>query len=166
MRVAVSVLLAASAFAVAGCATSPAPAPVASAPPPTPASAPPAAGLAPDDLVGRWGLAAFHKEGDRARTTANARGQCGQPYTIARGPNGGVLMHLADQTQPTELRTKAGPGGTRFIGPEGPAGDPNDREVVAFDGRTMLLRWVDPEVSGRYGTMVYVRCGTATAARR
>ena len=165
MRSAFTIILAvAASLALASCATSPPP-PVASAPAPAPVSAPPAAGLAADDLVGRWGLAAFHREGDRARTTANARGQCAQPYTIARGPTGGVMMHLADQTQPTEVRTKAGPGGTRYIGPEGPAGDPADREVVAFDGRTMMLRWVDPEVSGRYGTMVYVRCGTATARR-
>lgn len=165
MRSAVTITLAASSLVLAGCATSPPPPVATAAPIAGPAAAPPAPGLAPDDLVGRWGLAAFHKEGDRARTTANARGQCGQPYTIARGPTGGVMMHLADQTQPSELRTKAGPGGTRYIGPEGPAGDPADREVVAFDGRTMLLRWVDPEVSGRYGTMVYVRCGSATARR-
>jgi hypothetical protein len=34
-----------------------------------------------------------------------------------------------------------------------------DREVVTFDGRVLILRWMDPEVQGRYGTMVYVRCG-------
>lgn len=164
MRAAVPLILAVSAFGFAGCATTPPP--VASAPAPAPINAPPAPGLAPDDLVGRWGLAAFQKEGDRVRTTAQARGQCGQPYTITRGPTGGVMMHLADQTQPSELRTKAGPDGRRYIGPEGPAGDPADREVVSFDRNTMLLRWVDPEVSGRYGTMVYVRCGGAAVARR
>jgi hypothetical protein len=31
--------------------------------------------------------------------------------------------------------------------------------VVSFDGRVLILRWMDPEVQGRYGTMVYVRCG-------
>ncbi len=30
--------------------------------------------------------------------------------------------------------------------------------MVSFDGRVMALRFVDPEVHGRYGTMVYVRC--------
>src|SRR5215831_764094 len=68
----------------------PAPPPVASAPP----SSIPAA-----SLVGRWGFAAYHKEGDRARTEAAARGQCGrngQPYVIGAGASGGVLMHLAD----------------------------------------------------------------------
>ncbi len=31
--------------------------------------------------------------------------------------------------------------------------------MVSFDGRVLTLRWMDPEVQGRYGTMVYVRCG-------
>ena len=31
--------------------------------------------------------------------------------------------------------------------------------MVSFDGRVLTLRWMDQEVQGRYGTMVYVRCG-------
>ena len=31
-----------------------------------------------------------------------------------------------------------------------------DREVVNFDGRMLVLRQVDPETAGRYGTSVYV----------
>lgn len=136
-----------------GCASTPQP-----AIPAPPAAAPPAPGIAPEDLVGRWGFASYHKEADRERTITHARGQCRQPYVITRGPAGGVMMHLADQNQPTELFTKAGPSGGRFIGPEGPAGDANDREIVSFDGRVLILRWLDPEVAGRYGTAVYVRC--------
>ena len=37
--------------------------------------------------------------------------------------------------------------------------------MVAFDGRVLILRWMDPEVQGRYGTMVYVRCGPEGAKR-
>ena len=135
--------------------------PGASAPPveaaPEPAALPP--GFAPEEIVGRWGLAAYHKETDRARTEAAARGQCKQAYTIGRGPSGGVMMHLADSTQPEELRLKGGPGGKTYVGPAGAPGGPRDREVVSFDGRVLLLRWIDPEVQGRYGTAVYVRCG-------
>jgi hypothetical protein len=40
-----------------------------------------------------------------------------------------------------------------------------DREVLTFDGRILILRWMDPEVQGRYGTMVYVRCGPEGAKR-
>jgi hypothetical protein len=34
-----------------------------------------------------------------------------------------------------------------------------DREVVSFDGRVLITRWIDPEVAGRYGNALYVRCG-------
>src|SRR5687767_9020608 len=58
-----------------------------------PTSAPLPASIPAQDLVGRWGLAAYHKEDDRARTEAAARGQCRQPYNISRGARGGVVMH-------------------------------------------------------------------------
>jgi hypothetical protein len=117
-------------------------------------------GFPPQDIVGRWGLAAFHKVEDRARTEKAATDQCKQPYIITLGPSGGVMMHLADQATPTELRLKGAPGNRTFIGPaEDPPGGQQDREVVSFDGRVLALRWVDSEVQGRYGTMVYVRCG-------
>src|SRR5262249_19638232 len=54
----------------------------------------------PQDIVGRWGLAAYHKEEDRARTEAAARGQCNQPYVITLGPSGGVMMHLRIRRRP------------------------------------------------------------------
>jgi hypothetical protein len=112
------------------------------------------------DIIGRWGFASYHKEGDRGRTEAAARGQCNQPYVIAQGANGGVIMHLADQSQPVELRLKGGPGGKNYIGPADEAGgSARDREIVSLDGRVMILRWIDPEVAGRYGVGVYVRCG-------
>jgi hypothetical protein len=40
-----------------------------------------------------------------------------------------------------------------------------DREVEHFDGRVLILRWMDPEVQGRYGTMVYARCPPEGAKR-
>jgi hypothetical protein len=114
--------------------------------------------------VGRWGLAAYHKAEDRDRTITAARGQCRQPYTIELGATGGVMMHLADEPQATELRLKGGPGGRNYIGPEGGPGGEQDREILSFDGRVMILQWMDAEVQGRYGTMVYVRCGAEGAA--
>jgi hypothetical protein len=157
------------ALALAGCASSmsvsssPEPVAVQSTSAPLPASIP------AQDLVGRWGLAAYHKEDDRARTEAAARGQCRQPYNISRGGRGGVVMHLADQSQPTELILKGGPDGKNYIGlGEEPSGGQRDREIVSFDGRVLVTRWVDPEVAGRYGTSVYVRCGAegAPAAKK
>ena len=50
-----------------------------------------------------------------------------------------------------------------YVGPGDQPGAENDREVVSFDGRVLVLKWVDPEVAGRYGTMVLVRCGAEGA---
>jgi hypothetical protein len=114
----------------------------------------------PQDLVGRWGLAAYHVESDRPRIEAAAAQACRQPYVITLGPSGGVMMHLADQATPTELALKGAPGGKTYIGPrDEPPDSAHDRLVEQFDGRVLITRWVDPEVQGRYGTMVYVRCG-------
>jgi hypothetical protein len=129
-------------------------------PPPAPAvAAPPPPNMNPGDLVGRWGLAAYHKEADRARTEVGARNACNNAYVIGRGPSGGVIMHLADTTQPLELRLKQGSDGRVYLGPEGPAPDSKDREVVTFDGRMLVLRYVDPDIATRYGTSIFVRCG-------
>jgi hypothetical protein len=151
---------------LAGCASSMSvgPGPEATAVPTT--SAPLPASIPAQDLVGRWGLAAYHKDEDRARTETAARGQCRQPYNISRGPRGGVIMHLPDQAQPTELSLKGGPDGKNYIGlGEEPAGGQRDREIVSFDGRVLVTRFTDPEVAGRYGTSVYVRCGAETGPR-
>jgi hypothetical protein len=110
------------------------------------------------EIVGRWGYAAFHDQKDRRRTEANARGQCRQPYVIGEGPGGGVMMYLADSSQLQELRLKGSASGKDYIGPPGQTPGPQDREIVSFDGRVMLLKFVDPEIDGRYGTGVYVRC--------
>jgi hypothetical protein len=112
-----------------------------------------------DAIVGRWGLASYQKEADRARTTAAARAQCGKPYIIEKGQSGGVIMHVADDPQPQELFLKGSADGKTFIGPPGDAGGISDREIVSFEKDVFVTHWVDPEVAGRYGTMVYVRCG-------
>jgi hypothetical protein len=119
----------------------------------------------PEEIVGRWGYGAYHNDSDLARTTAAARGQCGQPVVINRGPSGGVMMYLADSADLQELQLKGSQNGKNYIGPPGDPGGPQDREIVSFDGRTMVLRWMDPEVAGRYGTGVYVRCAPEGATR-
>lgn len=130
-------------------------------PPPPPVGAP----LVPsrynsEEFVGRWGFTSYQKDTDRARTITAAGRLCRTPYVIAKGPTGGVMMHLADQRQPTELRLKGSAEGRNYIGPDGePSGSAQDREILSFDGRVLVTRYVDPDAANRYGNMVYVRCG-------
>jgi hypothetical protein len=132
----------------------------------TPAAAP-EPGVAPempatiraDEIVGRWGLASYQNPADRARTEAAAKSQCKQPYVIGAGSSGGVVMHLADQATPQELRLKGSPSGKNYIGPPGPTPGEQDREIVSFDGRVLITRFTDKDAATRYGNMVYVRCG-------
>jgi hypothetical protein len=112
-----------------------------------------------DELVGKWGLAAYNNPNDRARTEKQALAGCKQPYTIGAGTSGGVVMHLADQATPQELRLKGSSSGKNYIGPAGPPGGEQDREVLSFDGRVLITRFVDKDAATRYQTMVYVRCG-------
>jgi hypothetical protein len=153
-----------SALALSSCATNNNPPPAADTAPLAAAPMVPSA-YRPEEVVGRWGYGAYHNETDRARTEAAARSQCGQPVVINRGPNGGVMMYLADSAQLQELQLKGSQNGKNYIGPPGPPGGIQDREIVAFDGRSMVLRWTNSEISGRYGTGVYVRCGAEGVAR-
>jgi hypothetical protein len=113
----------------------------------------------PEELVGKWGLASYQNPADRVRTEGQAKAQCKQPYVIGAGTSGGVVMHLADQATPQELRVKGSQGGKNYIGPAGPPGGEQDREIISFDGRVLVTRFVDPDAATRYGNMVYVRCG-------
>jgi hypothetical protein len=134
---------------IAGCGENPAP---------TPAIV--AASVSPDQLVGKWGFAAYHKDEDRTRTIKEAKAQCNRPYVIDKGPTGGVMMNLADQKELSELFLVGGPTGQTYLGPQGAAaGGPDDRIVTNVDANSFTTVWVDPENASRYGTSVYVRCG-------
>jgi hypothetical protein len=139
-------------FSLPSLSSSPSPAPEPGVAPEMPAT------IRPDEIVGRWGLASFQNPADRARTEAAARSQCKQPYVIGAGTSGGVIMHLADQATPQELRLKGSPSGKNYIGPPGPTPGEQDREIVSFDGRVLITRFVDKDAATRYGNMVYVRC--------
>ena len=130
--------------------------------PPPPAEPPPIpempASIRSEEIVGRWGLASYMNPADKVRTENAARGQCKNPYIIGAGATGGVMMHLADEATPQELRLKGSPSGKNYIGPPGPAGSPQDREIVSFDGRILVTKFIDKDAAVRYGNMVYVRC--------
>jgi hypothetical protein len=133
--------------------------PFASSTPEAPATPLPPPSLRADEITGRWGLASYHRDADRPRTEAAARGQCNQPYNIERSASGGVLMLGHDNPATVDMAIKGSYENKTYIGP-GPTPKGNDdREVVSFDGKTLVLKWVDQEVAGRYGIMVLVRCG-------
>ena len=148
--------LSATAFLVAGCQT--VDRPIGPSPGASSALGPAAATVPADRLVGRWGLAAYHRDSDRPRTEKEARAQCSNAYVIAKGANGGVIMHLADEKEPEELFLKTG-GAKIYLGPSGPAPMAEDREIVSMDDRIVIMRFMDPDVIKRYGTSIYVRCG-------
>ena len=129
----IAIIVAAS---LAGCVSGPPPAP---AQPPAPAvepTLPPS--FQPQELIGRWGLAAYHRPDDRARTEAAARNQCKQPYIIGAGPSGGVTLHLADQKEPQELAVKGSRSGKNYIGPsDDPPGGAQDREHPCRQSRPL-----------------------------
>jgi hypothetical protein len=136
------------------------------APPPPPPHVPPS--IHAEEIVGKWGLAAYHRDQDRARTQNAARSQCGKPYEIRASANGGVMMLGHDNPQVQEMTLKGSTEGKTYVGPGDLPAGMDDREVVSFDGKVLILKWVDPEVAGRYGNMVLVRCEgkTHTAANR
>jgi hypothetical protein len=138
------------------------------APPPPPPVQPPS--VHAEEIVGNWGLAAYHRDQDRARTQANAKGQCSNPYAIETSASGGVMMYGHDNSQKQEMTLKGSAEGKTYVGPGAEPAGSDDREVVSFDGKVLILKWVDPEVAGRYGNMVLVRCEgktrTASAKKR
>jgi hypothetical protein len=166
-------LLPAAVAMLAGCSSLNISNPFVSAAPPPPLAAPAAPIIPPslraEDIVGRWGLASYHREQDRVRTETAARGQCSQAYVISRSPAGGVLMLGHDNPAVQDMNIKGSVEGKTYVGPGAESGSADDREVVSFDGRVLILKWVDPEIAGRYGNMVLVRCapeGSARTARR
>jgi hypothetical protein len=111
--------------------------PFSSSPPPaSPVTAIPPS-LRPDDIVGRWGLAAYHRDQDRARTEVAAKDQCTQPYLIDRSPDGNIFMLGHDNPQPQEMILKGSVEGKTYVGPGPSPAAADDREVVSFEGQVM-----------------------------
>ncbi len=138
--------------------------PFETSPPPPPAASQGRPSVAPSDIIGRWGIASYHREQDRARTEVAARGQCKQPYLISGGSAGGVMMLNHDSPNIVEHLIKATADNRTYLGPGADPAGADDREVLSFDGRVLTMKWVDPEVQSRYGIMVLVRCGAEGTA--
>ena len=79
---------------LAGCTTSLTPTPPEAAVAPVEPTLPPS--FQPQELVGRWGFAAYHRPDDRARTETAARNQCKIPVNIGAGDQSHAgAMHLS-----------------------------------------------------------------------
>jgi hypothetical protein len=116
--------------------------------------------IKPNEIVGRWGYAAYYNEADRPRIEASARAQCNRPAAISLGPTGGIMMPIANHSPGQEQTIKAA-GGKNYIGPPGQAGGLQDVEILSFDGKVLVTRTVDSDETGHLSS-VYVRCRSKT----
>ena len=81
-----------------------------------------------------------------------------RPISSARGRGRRVLLHSPDEAEAASTSSRTRCSARAISARPGEAGGAKDREIVFFDGATLVLRWVDETVAGRYGTMVFVRC--------
>ena len=109
--------------------------------------------LRTEDLIGRWGVAAYWSDSDAARITVMARGFCSQPYVVSRGANGAARMYEAFEGRPQDVTVQGG----RIVAVSG--GERTAKAVQRWDGTTLVFNYVDDEARRKYGNMVFVRCG-------
>ena len=119
----------------------------------------PASAQTVDDLVGRWGVASYWNKADAAKAPGWARQSCGQPYVIEKSGGGNLMMFVADgQKREVALKGKKLTPVEKVL-PEGPA-RMHVRTITAFEaGKSFELTWQHGGFAGRYGTVLYVKCG-------
>ena len=74
-----------------------------------------------------------------------APAQCNKPYVINKGPTGGLMMNLADQTPTVRTGLESRADGKTFLGSPGDAGTADDRIVTNVDPNSFTTIWVDPD---------------------
>jgi hypothetical protein len=57
-----------------------------------------------------------------------------------------------DNPQPQEMVLKGSVEGKPHVGSGPSPAGADDREVVSFDGQVLILKWVAPEIAGRYAS--------------
>ena len=119
----------------------------------------PASAQTVDDLVGRWGVASYWNKEDAAKAPGWARQSCGHPYVIEKNEAGNLMMFVADgEKREVALKGKKLTPTEKKL-PEGPA-KMHVRTITAFEpGKSFELTWENKGLVGRYGTVVYVKCG-------
>jgi hypothetical protein len=106
-----------------------------------------------EDLIGRWGVAAYWNDADAAKTTAQAKSFCNQPYVISKGANGAARMFEAFEGRPQDVTIQ----GSQIVAVNG---SPRATKAIqSWNGSTLVFNYVDDEARRKYGNMVFVRCG-------
>jgi hypothetical protein len=106
-----------------------------------------------EDLIGRWGVAAYWNDSDAAKVTAQARGFCSQPYVISKGANGAARMFEAFEGRPQDVVIQGG----QIVATSGSARA--TKAIQSWNGSVLVINYVDEEARRKYGNMVFVRCG-------
>ncbi|NKB54306.1 MAG: hypothetical protein GKR97_19205 [Rhizobiaceae bacterium] len=109
-------------------------------------------------LPGDYGLASYQRAEDRERTLKQAKIACQNPFNVAAGSNGGVVMHAAGQAGPTEMFLKKDGQGRSFLGPRGEAGSTNDQRILSYDDGILITQPMQPRLQSVYGNIVLVPC--------
>jgi hypothetical protein len=106
-----------------------------------------------EELVGRWGVAAYWNDADATKVTAQAKSFCNQPYIISKGANGGAMMFEPFDGKPKEIRIQSG----QIVAADG-SGSRTTKTITSWNGSTLVFNYVDEEAKRKYGNMVFVRC--------
>ena len=109
--------------------------------------------LRTEDLIGRWGVAAYWSDSDAAKVIAQARGFCSQPYVITRGAEGSARMFEAFEGRPQDVVVQGG----QIVAASGSARA--TKAIQSWNGSVLVFSYVDDEPKRKYGNMVFVRCG-------
>jgi hypothetical protein len=106
-----------------------------------------------EDLIGRWGVAAYWNDADAAKTTVQAKSFCSQPYVISKGANGAARMFEAFEGRPQDVQIQGG----QIVAVNG---SPRATKAIqSWNGSTLVFNYTDDEAKRKYGNMVFVRCG-------
>jgi hypothetical protein len=106
-----------------------------------------------EDLIGRWGVAAYWNDSDAAKITAQARGFCSQPYVISKGADGSARMFEAFEGRPQDVVIK----GSQIVATNG--SERATKAIQSWNGSVLVFNYVNQEARRKYGNMVFVRCG-------
>lgn len=122
----------------------------------------PAEAQTAEQLVGKWGIAAYWKTEDAKKARIWAKEACGHPYGIGKGATPDTVnMHIADDPEPHTLHVREQAGSIHLVQPDGEAaGDEarHLRRLSGWDDRSFEVHWVAQETASRYGIHVYMRC--------